>query len=160
MAYNIKTAIKIFLIFLFFQLTLQSIIEITNDINPSLTEYEDQYLNFLTTQTNPSYFFSGRSADVEPETLLQSFKSSMPSENTYNDSILNTFLGIYKIISASIKFIIAIIFAILFVPSVIINVIFYNFVSNSSFLIVSVNVFANISFYAFMYYLVFREGIK
>lgn len=151
MAYNIKTIVKVFMVFLLFQLMLSSILTAIPLINSSLSSEDTTYINFLKTKTN----FIG----TDTNTLLTDFVAGMPSEGIFNDTLLNTFLGIYKIVAASIKFIIELALNILVVPNVIMAILLFNFLGNSTILSVT-GIVVNIGFYSFLYYIVFREGIR
>ena len=159
MAYNIKTIVKLFIIFLFFQILLNAVVSLVTEINTNPSQEDLDYISFLSSQTNPTTYFGGKQADADTDTLLQDFINGMPSEGVFNDNLLNSFLGIYKIIASALEFIIKLIIAIILVPSIIMNILLFNFAGNTSILLASM-VLVNLAFYSFVYYIVFREGIK
>lgn len=159
MAYNIKTIVKLFIIFLFFQLLLNAVVSLVSEINTNPSQEDTTYINFLSSQTNPTTYFGGKSADADANTLLQDFIEGMPSEGVFNDNILNSFLGIYKIIASAIEFIIKLTIAIILVPSIIMNILLFNFAGSTSLLLGSM-IFVNLGFYSFVYYIIFVTGVK
>jgi len=152
MAYNVKTIVKLFMIFLFFQLSLVSILTLVPIMNNNLTSDDSTYIAFLNGKTN----FLG---DNTGDSLLADLLAGMPSENIFNDSILNTFLGIYKIIASSIKFLVELAIGIIAVPNTITSILLFNFMGNTAFL-TGLGVILNIGFYSFLWYATFKEGIK
>ena len=151
MSSNIRTIVKIFMIFLLFQISLSVILTILPTINNNLSDEDNTYIEFLNTKTN----FLGTDTD----TLLEDFVKGMPSEGTFNDTLLNTFLGLYKIIAAAIKFIVELALDVLICPNIIMSILLYNFIGNT--LILSLlGIIVNIGFYSYLYYIVFKEGIK
>lgn len=151
MANNIKTIVKVFMIFFLFQISLSAILTAIPLINNDISEEDKSFILFLNDKTN----FIG----TDGNTLLDDFVQGMPNEGIFNDTLLNTFLGIYKIIAASIKFIIELVLDILIVPNIMMSILLYNFIGNSTILSVS-GIVVNIGFYSFLYYIVFKEGIR
>jgi hypothetical protein len=151
MAQNIKTIVKVFIIFFLFQISLSAILTAVPLMNGDISSEDINFINFLTTKTN----FIG----TDTGTLLSDFVASMPSEGVFNDTLLNTFLGIYKIIAASIKFIVELALNLLVAPNVIMSILLYNFIGNVALLSIA-GVAVNIGFYSFLYYIVFKEGIS
>lgn len=152
MAYNIKTIVKLFMIFLFFQLSLISILSLIPSINSNMTSDDQTYITFLNGKTT---FIGEDSGD----SLLTSFLAGMPSENLFNDSILNTYLGIYKIIASSIKFLVELAIGIIAVPNTITSILLFNFMGNTAFL-TGLSIIVNVGFYSFVWYATFKEGNK
>jgi hypothetical protein len=151
MAQNIKTIVKVFIIFFLFQISLSAILTAVPLMNGDISSEDINFINFLTTKTN----FIG----TDTGTLLSDFVAGMPSEGVFNDTLLNTFLGIYKIIAASIKFIVELALNLLVAPNVIMSILLYNFIGNVALLSIA-GVAVNIGFYSFLYYIVFKEGIS
>lgn len=156
MAYNVKTILKLFIIFFLFQLTLNGIIEIYEVVNTSPSNDDTQYISFLSSQTNPSNYWKNEN-DASTTSLKQDLLTGLDSAGVYDDNTLNTFLGIYKITVVALEFIITLILAILTVPSVIVNILMFNFIGSSSLLLASV-ILVDIGFYTFLWYAIFKES--
>jgi len=149
MAFNVKTIIKIFMIFFFFQLTLNFIIEVSPILKPTFTSDDTTYLNFLIAETN---IISG---EEQGSSLLTEFSNSLQTEGLFNDGIIESFLGVFKIIGQIILFIVEIALLLLLTPSIFMNILLYNFIG-SSVLITSISLIINISFYMIMFYIIFK----
>lgn len=156
MAYNVKTVLKLFIIFFLFQAMLSSIIEIYYEVNTNPSNEDKQYISFLTIQSNPSNYWK-KESDANPQTLKQDLEEGLNSAGVFDDGILNTFLGIYKITVVALEFVVTLILAILTVPSVIVNILLLNFLGSSSLLTGSV-ILVDIGFYTFMWYAIFKES--
>lgn len=156
MAYNVKTILKLFMIFFLFQLMLNGLIEIYEVVNTAPSSDDTQYIFFLTVQSNPSNYWKNE-ADANVTSLKQDLLSGLDSAGTYDDNTLNTFLGIYKITVVALKFIITLILAMIIVPSVIVNILLLNFIGSSSLLLVSA-ILVDIGFYTFLWYAIFKES--
>lgn len=150
MALNIKTIVKIFMIFLVFQVSINSLVNTLPNLI-SLDNSEEDYLDFINSQTNANF-----NAEDEGNSLLDSFKSSIETENLFNDNIIDTFLGVLQVIGEVIRFIIQLALNILFVPSIIMQILLYDFIGISSLLLAS-TVVVNIFFYMTLFYIIFNR---
>lgn len=148
MAMTVKTIIKLFAFFLFYQIMINTFIQ----ISPSMvvmTEENADYLTFLKSETN---LIDGTGTG---ESLLDDFVNSLETEDLFNDGILNSFIGLAKIIADIISFIVEIALLILITPSILINIWMYGFVGASS-VFAAMTLIANIIFYMVMFWIVFR----
>lgn len=150
MALNIKTIVKIFMIFLVFQVSINSLVNTLPNLI-SLDNDEQDYLDFINSQTNANF-----NAEDEGNSLLDSFKSSIETENLFNDNIIDTFLGVLQVIGEVIRFIVQLALNILFVPSIIMQILLYDFIGISSLLLAS-TVVVNIFFYMTLFYIIFNR---
>lgn len=151
MTLNIKTAVKLFLIFLFFQISINFFIENIDNLKPTLTTDETIYIQFLTAQTNGEI-----DGDSQAQTLLTNFRNSISTQNLFNDSIIDSFLGVLRVVGSVLSFLFQLILNILFTPSVFMNILLYNFAGTSS-LLYSMTTIVNVFFYLTLFYIVFRS---
>lgn len=147
---TIKTIIKMFMLFLFFQVSLNFIVELVPELRVDLTDDNEDYLAFLTSETNLI------DSSGEGQSLLKDFVSSMETENLFNDGIIESFLGIFQVIGTIIRFIVEVALLILITPSIVLNILFYNFVASSS-MLGAVTLIVNLFFYMTLFYIVFKS---
>lgn len=149
MGLTIKSIIKLFLVFFFFQLVLNAMIEISPNIITSPTNEQQDYRTFLVSETN---IIDGEETG---QTLLSDFISSMETEDLFNDGIIESFLGGLKVVGQIILFVIEIALLILITPSIFINILLYNFIGSST-LITSMTLILNVGFYMLMFYIILK----
>lgn len=151
--FNVRTIIKLFTLFLFFQILINGLIEFTPQVRPDVMEKEADYLTFLKSETN---LFDGKE---KGQSLLQDFKSGLEMENLFNDGIINSFLGVLKIAGQVLLFIFEVAILILITPSILMNILLFAFVGMSSILTYS-TILVNLGFYSLMFWIVFRGRTK
>jgi len=149
MALTIKTIVKLFILFLFFQISINFIVELVPEIRENLTDETEEYLEFMTAETNLI------DSTGQGSSLLTDFVDSIETENLFNDSIIDTFLGIFQVVGTIILFIVEVGLLILITPSIVLNLLFYNFIANSS-ILGSVTLIVNLFFYMTLFYIVFK----
>lgn len=150
MAYTIKTISKLFMLFLFFQLMMNLLVEVLPSTVPNFSEEDRQYLNFIADKTNGQL-----NAEEEGRTLRDNFESSISTENLFNDSLIDSFLGVFKIIGQLIRFLVEVALLILFTPSIIMEILLYDFIASATILF-SVSLIVNIFFYMVLFYIVYK----
>ena len=97
MGFTIKTAIKLFMLFLFFQVSINFFIETIPNLI-TLDNEEEDYLDFITAKTNAQL-----DAEGEANSLLDNFKSSIQAENLFNSNIIESFLGVLQVIGTMLS---------------------------------------------------------
>lgn len=151
MAKNINTIIKLFLLFLTFQVSLNFIIEVIPDNVPTFSDENQQYLDFITTKVNGQF-----DADSQGNSLLTNFKNSMSTENLFNSGVAEAFWGVLVVIGTMIVFVIQLAVNILFTPQVVIEILLYDFVASSS-LLFGMALVVNVFFYMTLFYIIFKR---
>lgn len=153
MGFTIKSIIKVFLLFLAFQISINFIIEILPDLTASWSSDNQNFLEFLNTNVNGEL-----NAENEGTTLKENLVNSINTENLFNEGIIDSFLGVLQVIGTIIVFIIEVAVSILFTPSLIYQILLYDFVGNSSLLLGS-SLIINIGFYSWLFYIIFKRRI-
>ena len=139
------------MLFLFFQISINFLVETIPDLKPNFTSEDQKYITFLTEKTNAQL-----DGDAEAHTLLDYLNSSIQTENIFNDSLINKFLGALQAIGSMLKFVFALILQILFTPTVIMEILLYNFIASTTILF-SISVIVNVFFYTTLFYIVFKS---
>ena len=153
MALTIKTIVKLYLLFFAFQIGCNIFIEIIPTIHTSISSENQEFLDFLNTQVNGEF-----DTEATGVSLLTNFKSQMETADLFNEGIVTAFLGVLKVIGAVIWFIVELALNILFTPSIIMQILFYNMIA-SSYLFVS-SLIVNIFFYMTLFYIIFNRRIS
>lgn len=139
------------MLFLFFQISINFLVETIPDIVPyTLSDEQEDYLDFLTAKTNAEL-----DGQAQARSLLDNFKTSIETENVFNDSLIDKFLGVLQAIGSLLKFVFQLILQILFTPTVIMEILLYNFIASSTILF-SVSIIVNVFFYMTLFYMVFK----
>ena len=154
MGKNITTIVKIFLLFLVFQVSINFMVEILPDVVPNYTGESETFMDFVSAKVNGKL-----NAESQGESLLTNFENSMETENLFNDSIIDSFLGVLQVIGSVIRFLIQLALSILFTPTIITEILIYNFVGTSA-LIFSMALISNIFFYMTLFYIVFKRRVE
>lgn len=154
MGKNITTIVKIFLLFLVFQVSINFMVEILPDVVPNYTGDSETFMDFVTAKVNGKL-----NAESQGESLLTNFENSMETENLFNDSIIDSFLGVLQVIGSVIRFLIELALSILFTPTIITEILIYNFVGTST-IIFSMALISNIFFYMTMFYIIFKRRVS
>lgn len=128
-------------IFLCIQIVLNGFVTVLPDIIHWDLETEDTtYMTFITTQTNLL------DMDDTGQTLIDDMYNNIARINLYNDSIIFSFLGGFKIFIELILFVIQLAIQMLLTPTIFMNIILYNFIGSSVFLY-AISLVVNIWFY-------------
>lgn len=154
MALTIKSVIRIFLLFSAFVLITNIFVEMIPENVSNLSSNNQDYLNFLNTQVNGQL-----DTEATGNTLLTNFKNSIEVRNLFTGDIASKFLGVLQVIGSVIWFVASLILNILFVPSVMVQILLYNFIASSTYLF-AIGLFANVSFYLTMFYIIFKRRIS
>lgn len=150
MAFTIKTIVKLFILFLVFQISINFLVEYLPTSIPNYTEDDKNYLDFVKAKTNGKM-----NAEDESQSLLDNFIISMETENLFDDSIIDTFLGIFQVIGNFIRFLVEIALLILFTPMILMEILLYNFIASSSILF-AVTLAIDIFFYMILFYIIYK----
>lgn len=150
MVFTIKSIVKLFMLFLVFQVTINFLVEFTPDNIPNFSNDDQEYLDFVREKTNGKM-----NAQEEGISLLDNFETSISTENLFDESIIDSFLGVFKIIGQLIRFLVEIALLILFTPSIIMEILLYNFIGSST-LLFSISLVVNIFFYMTLFYIVYK----
>lgn len=150
MALTVKTIIKLFMLFLAFQISINILVEVLPDLVPNFSVENQEYLDFVADKTNAQL-----DAEATGTTLLDNLQSSMETENFFNDSLIDTFLGLLQVLGQMLRFIFVLCLAILFTPTIIMEILLYNFIASSTILF-SLSLVVNIFFYMMLFYIIFR----
>jgi len=159
MALTIKTIVKIYLLFFVFTILLNIFIEIIPSAVPSMSQENQDFINFLRVETNAQIDGNSFNSTSQGESLLSNFKSKMEVTDYFNGGIVSDFLGVLKVIGDMILFIVSLAVSLLFVPTLMTEILLYNFFISSSF-IFSVGLIVNIFFYMLLFYIIFKRRIK
>ena len=149
MGYTIKTPIKLFMLFMFFQILLNGLIEILPTMQTLDTDSEE-FLIWLTAEVN---IIDG---ETEGSSLLDDFLGSLQLQNLFTEGIISSFFGILKLFADLILFIIEIVILLLLTPSIIMNILVYGFIGASS-LINALTLIINIGFYLTLFYIILKS---
>ena len=149
MGYNIKTPIKLFMLFLSFQILLNAFVEIAPEMQ-TLNEYDENFLDWLNTELN---IIEG---ETEGQSLLDDFLDSIKLQNLFTEGIIDSFFGILKLFAELILFIIEIVILVLLTPSIIMNILLYGFIGAST-LLGALTLVVNIGFYVTMFYIILKS---
>jgi len=149
MGYTIKTPIKLFMMFLVFQILLNSFIEIAPNMQ-TLNDDDDDFVTWLTAEVN---IIAG---EEEGASLLDDFLGSIKLQNLFTDGIISSFFGILKLFAELILFIIEIVILLLITPSIIMNILVYGFIAISS-MVYALTLIINVGFYMTMFYIILKS---
>jgi hypothetical protein len=152
MGLTVKTIVKLYLLFFVFQIGMNIFIE-TMPTTHTITSDNQIYLDFINTLVNGEF-----DAESTGNNLLTNFRESMQTTDLVNESIVSAFLGILKVIGSVIWFLIQLGLNILFTPSVIIQILFYDMLASSYLFVTSLLV--NIFFYMTLFYIAFRGRVS
>lgn len=152
MAYNIRTILKIFLIFLTFQASLITILSIVPNLNPTLTQEDQNYISFLNSKTS---FLNTNTTNV-----LTNLKLHSSRNGDYTEGIASSFVGVYILIASTIEFVVQIAIDTLICPTIMIEILLYNFNGSLGSLNTYLGILVNIGFYSLVFLITFRESFK
>jgi hypothetical protein len=148
MALTVKTIVKLYLLFFVFQIGTNIFIETMPTIHQVSSENQE-YLDFITGLVNGDF-----NTQATGTTLLTNFEESMQRTDLINESIWQSFLGILVVIGSVLWFLFQLALSLLFTPTIIMQILFYNMIASSYFLVTSLIV--NIFFYMTLFYIVFK----
>lgn len=155
MGKTLNTIVKIFMLFLVFQISINFMVEIFPDVIPNYTGSEhEEYMDFLSTKVNGQL-----NAETEGNTLLTNFENSLETDDLFNDSAISNFLGVLQVIGSVILFLVRLALSILFTPSIMTEILLYNFIGSSSIIFI-MSLISNIFFYMTMFYIVFSRRVR
>lgn len=154
MAQNIQTIVKLFAIFFVFQISLIIFIETMPFLDPYYDSTNQEYLNFLNDTTTITEFTS------LANNVQNGAKSFLEDRQLFNSAVINAFLGVLNVITSSIGFILDLSTSILFTPTIMLNILLYEFVAISGTYINFVYVIINMLFYVSLYYIAFKRRIS
>jgi len=154
MAFTTKTIVKLFILFLTFQISINFLVEYLPDNVPNFSAKDQAYLNFVMEQTNANLI-----AEDTGNSLLDEFENSMKSEDFFNDSLIDKFLGVLQVIGQMFKFLFQLALLILFTPTVIIEILLYNFIFVSSILL-AITLAVNVFFYMTLFYIIAQRRVR
>lgn len=154
MAQNIQTIVKLFAIFFAFQICLLIFIEAMPTSDPFFNYEKQQYLDYLDNTTTITNFLA------VAQNVQEGSKSFIEDRGLFNSAVINAFLGVLNVITNSIGFILDLATAILFTPSIILNILFYNFIGVSGEYISYAYIIINMLFYVSLYYITFKRRIS
>ena len=154
MAFTVKTIVKLFIMFLVFQISINFLVEFIPNNIATIDNKDLEYLDFVRTQTNGNLV-----AEDTGNSLLDNFVAAMTKEDFFNDSLVDKFLGVLQVIGQMFLFIFQVALQILFTPTIIMEILLYNFIFSSTILF-SVSLAVNIFFYMTLFYIVSKRRIQ
>jgi len=153
MALTIKTLVKMYILFVIFQACINMFVAVV-PLSVTLDATNQEYVDWLLVSVNGQI-----ASDDVSQSLLSNFKVHLQTADLFNEGIVNAFLGVLKVVGSIIWFVIELALSILFTPSLMFQIIFYNFIASSSYLFV-LSVLINVSFYLTVFYIIFRTRVK
>lgn len=154
MAQNIKTIVKIFLLFFVFQICVNVFGTFAPILDATYNSEKEVYIDYVLEQVNGQI-----NSNTESTTLLENFEAFVKRDNLFTGGIVNAFLGVLQVIGDAIVFITQLVITILITPGIMMNILLYNFVTSTGFLI-GAKVIVTVSFYLTMYYIIFTRRIS
>jgi hypothetical protein len=160
MAQNVKTIVKIFLLFFVFQISINVFGEFTQVLDQTFDEDKQEYINYILEQVNgkitkPETVIDGKATS---NTLVENMEAFIKRDNLFTGGIINAFLGVLQVIGDAILFITELVITILITPGIMMNILLYNFVVSTGYLIAA-KVIVIVSFYMTMYYIIFKRRV-
>ena len=153
MGKTVNTIIKLFLMFLFFQISINFLVEYLPTSVPNISSEDLAYIDYLRERTNAQL-----DAEDTGNTLLDNFIESMETEDFFNDSLIDKFLGVLQVIGQMFKFVFQLALSILFTPTLFMQILLYNFIFSSS-LLLAISLAVNIFFYMTLWYIINKRRI-
>lgn len=153
MALTIKTLVKMYMLFVIFQICINMFVVVV-PVSTDLNSNNQAYMDWLSISVNGEINSEDTSQD-----LLTNFKSHLETANLFNEGVVNAFLGVLKVVGSIIWFVIELALSILFTPSLMFQIIFYNFIASSTYLF-ALSLLIDVSFYLTIFYIVFRTRVK
>ena len=153
MALNVKTIIKLYLLFFIFQIGCNIFIETMPLIHEDINSDNQNYLNFITLLVNGEF-----DTESTGSSLLTNLREQMEISDLFNDGVIQAFWGVLQVIGSVIWFIIQLAVNLLFTPSVLMQILFYSMII-SSYLFVS-SLIVNIFFYMTLFYIIYKARIQ
>lgn len=153
MGMTVKTIVKMYMLFAIYQLCINIFVGVV-PVYLDLDDTNQEYLDWLSTNVNGEI-----STTTESQSLLDNFKSHLQTADLFNASIIDKFLGVLTVIGSIIWFMIQLALSILFTPSLLFQVVFYNFIASSSSLFL-LSLLINVVFYLTIFYIVFKSRVS
>lgn len=153
MAQNVKTIVKIFLLFFVFQIGINIFGEVVPILDDTFDDEKQEYIDFLLGQVNGQI-----DSREESNTLIESAESFIKRDDLFTGSIINSFLGVLQVIGDGILFIAQLSITILLTPGIITNILLYNFVASTSYLLTA-KLIVTVFFHVTMYYIIFKRRV-
>jgi len=154
MAQNIKTIVKIFLLFFVFQICINIFGVIMPSLDKTFDDDKQDYLDFLLAQVNGQIDSSS-----ESNTLIENMEAFIKRDNLFTGGIINAFLGVLQVIGDAIVFITQLVITILITPGIMMNILLYNLIVSTGYLIAS-KVIVTVFFYMTMYYIILKRRVS
>jgi len=154
MAQNIKTIVKIFLLFFVFQICINIFGVIMPSLDKTFDDDKQDYLDFLLAQVNGQIDLSS-----ESNTLIENMEAFIKRDNLFTGGIINAFLGVLQVIGDAIVFITQLVITILITPGIMMNILLYNLIVSTGYLIAS-KVIVTVFFYMTMYYIILKRKVS
>jgi len=154
MAQNIKTIVKIFLLFFVFQICINIFGVIMPSLDKTFDDDKQDYLDFLLAQVNGQIDSSS-----ESNTLIENMEAFIKRDNLFTGGIINAFLGVLQVIGDAIVFITQLVITILITPGIMMNILLYNLIVSTGYLIAS-KVIVTVFFYMTMYYIILKRKVS
>ena len=154
MAQNIKTIVKIFLLFFVFQICINIFGVIMPSLDKTFDDDKQDYLDFLLAKVNGQIDLSS-----ESNTLIENMEAFIKRDNLFTGGIINAFLGVLQVIGDAIVFITQLVITILITPGIMMNILLYNLIVSTGYLIAS-KVIVTVFFYMTMYYIILKRKVS
>jgi hypothetical protein len=159
MAQNVKTIVKIFLLFFVFQIGINIFGEVVPDLDQTYNAEKQEYVNYILEQVNGEIGSSQKiDSRAEANTLIDRVNAFLPRDDLFTGGIINSFLGVLQVVGDAIKFIAQLAVTILLTPGIITNIMLYNFVASTGYLLLS-KLIVTVSFYMTIYYIIFKRRV-
>lgn len=158
MAQNIKTVVKIFLLFFTFTILFNLILSVIPTVDPTISTEDQEYITFVQQKLNGKIVGDTETTlEAEARSVLSSITFFFETfQNIFNQNVITSFLGIYQVVVDLISFIANLAMSLLFTPSIIVDILMYNFFANTQTISI-LSIIINVSFYMTMYYIIFRR---
>ena len=153
MAQNVKTIVKIFLLFFVFQIGINIFGEVIPNIDDTFDSDKQEYITFILAQVNGQI-----DSSAESNTLIESMETFIKRDNLFTGGIINSFLGVLQVVGDAILFIVQLSITILLTPGIITNILLYNFVASTGYLLTA-KLIVTVFFYMTMYYIIFKRRV-
>lgn len=159
MAQNIKTIVKIFLLFFVFQICINIFGAIMPSLDKTFDDDKQDYINYILEQVNGK-IGSDQKIDgrTESNTLIERVKAFLLRDDLFTGGIINAFLGVLQVIGDSILFIAQLAVTILLTPGIMMNILLYNLIVSTVYLLLS-KLIVTVFFYITIYYIIFKRRV-
>ena len=153
MGQNVKTIVKIFLLFFMFQIGINIFGTVVPQLDQTYNTEKQEYVTYILGQVNGQI-----DSSAESNTLIESMEAFIKRDNLFTGGIINSFLGVLQVIGDAIIFIVQLCITILLTPGIITSIMLYNFVASTGYLL-SAKLIVTVSFYTTVYYIIFKRRV-